>query len=89
MNAFLRIPSHIRAMIDNEGAVLLDLEAGKYYSLNEVGVEIWNHVEQGRSREEILRHLRDAYCIPAERLETELSEFVSSLQQKGLIHVGQ
>lgn len=74
-------------MIDPDGAVLLDLEKGKYFSLNTVGMEIWKKVEEKASRRQILDHLRTIFQAPEDQLEEDLELFVRALSEKGLIHV--
>ena len=73
-------------MIDPDGAVLLDLERGKYFSLNDVGAEIWQKVEEGADHSEILRHLQSSFQAPPEVLQRDLESFVQMLDEKGLIH---
>jgi hypothetical protein len=45
------IEPHMRAMIDGDGGVLLDLKAGRYYSLNSVGAKIWTRAEKGAAHQ--------------------------------------
>lgn len=85
MEGQLTVQSHVRSMIDTDGAVLLDLKAGKYYSLNTVGARIWSDIEKGLSVPEILRHLEETFPGPAERLQTDLTAFVQGLKDKELI----
>lgn len=74
-------------MMDTDGAVLLDLKLGKYYSLNKVATRIWSKVEEGKSLQEILTHLQDHYGLPREKLETDLQALVTGLEQKELVRV--
>ncbi len=87
MAASIHPRSHVRSMADADGAVLLDLEKGKYFSLNAVGMEIWNAAERGSNHSEILTHLQETFCAPLERLREDLDRFVQTLDQKGLIRV--
>lgn len=87
MSAPITTSSHVRSMIDPDGAVLLDLEKGKYFSLNAVGMEIWRKVEERASRREILEHLGNTFQAPRGQLEEDLEVFIRSLSEKGLIHV--
>lgn len=86
MSESVKVPSHVRSMIGADGAVLLDLKAGKYYSLNPVGATIWSKAEEGLSRSEILTHLQATYSVGVDKLQRELDTFVDGLTQKGLLH---
>lgn len=85
MNESQTIPSHVRFMADSDGAVILDLKKGKYYSLNGVGADIWAELTQGRRGNEILQSLRAKYSVPSDRLEDDLKQFMLGLQEKGLL----
>lgn len=87
MNGSLRIQPHVRSMIDPDGAVLLDLAGGRYYSLNVVGARIWARVQEGLTLPEILRDLQETFQAPVETLRQDLSAFVNSLEEAGLAHV--
>ncbi|HVG08068.1 MAG TPA: PqqD family protein [Thermoanaerobaculia bacterium] len=81
------IEPHVRSMIDGDGAVLLDLKAGRYYSLNGVAAGIWSRVEKGLTLPQILDELRQTYQVPAERLQADLAAFVRAMEEKGLLRV--
>lgn len=86
MEGTLEIQDHVRCMIDTDGAVLLDLKAGKYYSLNSIGARIWGKLQEGLSLSQILDHLAKTYPVEPERLQGDLSAFVRGLEEKGLVH---
>jgi hypothetical protein len=87
MNGSLQVGSHVRSIVDADGALLLDLKAGKYYSLNHLGALIWSRVEDGLPLSEILEHLKVNFPNPANRLQTDFKVFVDDLEKKGLVHV--
>lgn len=71
---------------DIEGEmVLLDLESGTYFGLNAVGAEIWNHLREERSFDEIQRHLLSIYNVSPARCETEVAALLHQLREKGLV----
>ncbi len=88
MQGTLTVRSHVRSMQDDEGAVLLDLKQGKYYSLNGVAAHIWSKAAEGKDLPEILDDLEASYQAPASKLRQELTDFVSGLKEKGLVDVG-
>jgi len=85
MSRPVRIEPHVRSMIDGDGAVLLDLKAGRYYSLNGVGAKIWTRAEKGMTPSEILADLQQTYRIPQEQLAVDLAAFVVAMEERGLL----
>ncbi len=83
----IRVRSHVRSMFDQDGAVLLDLRNGKYFSLTAVGAEIWKKVEEGCEPPVILDHLSATFEVSRELLERDLGNFVIKLETRGLIDV--
>lgn len=81
----MKIHPHVQSVIDPDGAVLLDLNRGKYFSLNVVAVEIWKRLEAGAGLPEIEAHLRDTYDVPAGRLRQDLQAFIEHLMSQNLI----
>ena len=65
--------------------VVLDLERGVYYELNEVGAFIWRAVQEPVSVGSILEGLLNAYNVPAEECESDLSGILGKLLERGLI----
>lgn len=79
------IQPEVRSMEDDEGMVLLDLDAGKYFSLNRVGALVWHGIEQGHRRQEIFETLHRAFQVPENQINADVESFIASLLQKGLI----
>jgi hypothetical protein len=75
--------SVVCAELDDE-AVLLDVETGIYYGLDTVGTRIWNLLAQGAASQQILDHLLVEYDVDPDRLQADLSAFMSLLETKGL-----
>lgn len=72
--------------LENE-MVLLDLQTGGYYGLNEVGTRIWRELQEGRSPEDIVAALVRDYEIADEQVEQDMRSFLASLEGQGLISV--
>jgi hypothetical protein len=84
----LHVSDDVRSVIDADGAVLLDLRGGRYYSLNGLGAEIWKQIESGRRLPEIEAGLADAYDVPASRLRADIEAFVGELTRMRLVRAG-
>jgi hypothetical protein len=68
-------------------AVLLDLESGLYYGLNETGTRMWSLLVHHHQIEPALCSLLEEYEAPQERLQTEFLEFVEILASRRLIEI--
>ena len=68
-------------------AVILNLQTGTYFGLNESGTRIWNLIQQQVSLEKVLEALQVEYDAAPETLRNDLLQLVGQLQQKGLVRV--
>ena len=71
-------------IIDAE-AVILNLDNGYYYSLNEVGTRIWESIIKQKSLPEILNLLKEKYQLPKKQLKSDLLALVKDLEKEELI----
>ncbi len=73
----LTIPDHVRVMVEPDGAVVLDLEAGRYFSLNGTGGKIWSEAQEGATVGRILEVLEESFGsrAPREHLLRDLVVF--------------
>ena len=69
-------------------AVILSLESGQYYSLNDVGTLIWDLVQEPKAVLDVRDAILEEYEIEPERCEKELLEILQDLATEGLIEVG-
>jgi hypothetical protein len=68
-------------------SVLLDLNSGRYFGLNEVGTRAWNLMEQGVSLQDVTAALYTEFDAPAAIIQAELLRFAGELCEHGLCHV--
>ncbi|MDP2939162.1 MAG: PqqD family protein [Candidatus Omnitrophota bacterium] len=71
-------------IIDAE-AVILNLDNGYYYSLNETGTKIWNKINDGKNLSEILSSLKAEYRIPENKFKNDLLVLVKDLEKEKLV----
>ncbi len=79
---------HVRATIDVDGGVLLDIEKGLWYSLNLVGAKTWLAIESARGQatfEDIVDAVAPQFTVPQEQLVRDIDEYLRDLEKKGLI----
>jgi hypothetical protein len=84
MASAIRIGSHVRSVIDPDGAVILDLKRGRYFSLNGVGVSVWQRLEGGATPAAIEAELTAHYGT-ANGIGHDVAAFVDSLRRAELI----
>lgn len=69
----------------HEELVMFDVEAGKYYGLNEMAATIWRILETPITVESICEGLLEAFDVSPEQCRKEVLVFLSKLERKGLI----
>lgn len=65
--------------------VILDLNSESYFGLNETGCRIWQLLEAGYTRPDILQTLTDEFDVSRQELETDLQALLDALESAGLI----
>lgn len=76
----------VSTSVDGE-TVLLDLDSEIYYSVNRVGGEIWEQIQEPTRIRELRAVLIEEYDISRERVEADLRAFIRSLTEEGLIEI--
>jgi hypothetical protein len=67
--------------------VLLDLDSGRYFGLNETGMRMWSLLTQHCCIELTLADLCAEYDVPLQRLQEELLELVDNLAAQKLLEL--
>ncbi len=73
-------------IIDKE-AVILNLETGVYYSLNEVGARVWGLCDGSCSVKDITTAICEEFEVQEEQAEKDTLELVSDLLGEGLVGI--
>jgi hypothetical protein len=68
-------------------AVLLNVENGKYYGLDEVGTRVWRLLTEGNSLPAVVRILVQEYDVDSDRLAADLQALVAELAGQGLLKI--
>jgi len=79
-----RNPSAISSELDGE-AVILDMEYGKYHSLDSAGTKIWALLEDKISLDDIVLQLIEEYSVERQQCTTEVEEFINRMVDLGLV----
>lgn len=73
---------------DLKGEVaILDLKAGVYYGLDEVGARIWHLIQEPRTVDQIRDTLLQEYEVEPDRCEREVLALLQRLSDEGLLEV--
>lgn len=81
----VKLAPSVRDAINQDGAVLLDIEQGLCLSLNVVGATIWQMLKQGCAGRQVIAALAEEFKdIPREQLEQDYVDFVRQLQANKL-----
>lgn len=65
---------------------LLDQATMRYFTLNETGRVIWDHLKEGASIPKIVEALVEAFEVTPEEAGQSAREFLEDLLSEGLIH---
>jgi hypothetical protein len=84
-DARLRAGPHVHARAFENELVLLDLDAGSYYGLDELGAKLWVGVTGGKSPIEVANELKGVYAVDPETLVNDLVALADELTRRGLL----
>jgi hypothetical protein len=76
---------HVVWVRQADATVLLDVERGLYYTLNEVAGRTWELMVAGEPLIEVLRVLTDEYDVSEETLQTDTAALLRRLLDARLI----
>lgn len=75
----LRISGSVREIVNEDGAVLLDIKQGLCFSINPAGTRIWEMVKKGCSVEQIEEALQSEFAISRAQIEDDVRDFMENL----------
>ena len=84
----LVISPGVRETTSGDGAVLLDIEQGICFSLNPVGLRIWELLKTRSSIDQIADALVADFNVPRGQLLADTVEFVVALKTNHLVRCG-
>lgn len=79
-----RNPKQIFSKVDNE-VIMLSLDEGKYYSLNEVGARIWELIDQPLEVKTLVSKLTKEFDVSNEVCANETLRLLNEFNKEGLI----
>lgn len=84
MAKYIRNSKTISGRLHDE-LVMMDLEQGKYFSLNPVATRIWDLLEKPSDLKELCKALMEEYEVGGEQCLAEVREHLSELKGLNLI----
>jgi hypothetical protein len=76
----------LHAPVGTEEAVMMSVEAGRYYGLNAVASRIWELLETPKTVAQLCALLCEEFEVDAQTCETEVLKFASNLIDNGIVH---
>lgn len=71
-------------IIDGE-AIMINLESGNYYNLNETGTYVWDSIEKGHSVRQIAASIAQQYDGEQTQIEHAVAQLIAELKEEELI----
>lgn len=65
--------------------VLINLDNGNYYSLENVGADIWEFIQEGFTLHDIKKRISSKYESNQKMIDTSIDRFIDEIKKEGLI----
>jgi len=73
----------------SDDLIVLNLNTGQYYALDEVGWSVWELCDGTRSVSDVISAICDEYDAPAETIKTDVLKVLGDLIDEELLEDGQ
>jgi Coenzyme PQQ synthesis protein D (PqqD) len=83
-----RVPSensHLKTVVDQDGAAILDIERGQISTLNATGAYVWQGLQRGDSLKTIIANLVHETGEGVLIVERDVHQFLDELKHKHLL----
>jgi Coenzyme PQQ synthesis protein D (PqqD) len=84
-DARFQIPKDIQFRQVAGESILLNLSAGTYFCLNEIGASMWQGLAEHGEIEPVVQALLEEYDVEEDRLRSDLLDLVEQLLEKDLL----
>jgi hypothetical protein len=81
-----RRPDQVSCDLSGE-AVILNLNSGMYYGLDEIGALIWAALEEPRTPQYLREIILQGYKVDRETCDRDVMAFLADMQSAGLIEI--
>jgi hypothetical protein len=76
---------HLRSTVNQDGAAILDLKAGRISTLNSSGAYVWEALGHGEEIDTISEGLAQQTGEPKDAVKRDIVEFLEALKKHGLL----
>lgn len=80
-----KIPENVLFQEVDGEAVLLSLDQGFYYGLDELGTRIWKLIDEGLEMEQVVDAVVKEYNVERDQAREDIDKFLGELEETGLI----
>jgi hypothetical protein len=80
------IPQHLRTVVNQDGAAILDIPRNQITTLNSTGGFVWERLQQGRTVEQVVQDLAIASDTAPSIVEQDVHTFLDQLKSEQLLH---
>ncbi len=81
----MQISEHVAHEALGDQVVLLDLQVGRYFSLEGSGARIWQLIAEGYDQSTIVAQLMHEYDASETQLTTDVAALTQDLLERGLL----
>ena len=81
-----RIDDVLDTEIDDQ-TVMMDIERGSYFGLNQTGTTIWSLLAEPIAIGDLCDHLTPRFDVPREQCEQQVIAFLANLRDRGLVQI--
>ena len=82
----IAVPQRVLHQEIESETILLDVDAERYYGLDEVGSRVWQLLQEHRTLDPIVAALLSEYEVDETTLRGDLERLLDELAELGLIH---
>lgn len=86
MTKYRKTPNNIDSEVHGE-TIMINVQLGKYFSLNESGTVLWKMLDQPIDEKSMINKLMDEYEIDSETCTKEVTTFINEMLNLKLIEV--
>lgn len=87
IDAKISIPEDVLFREVDGEAVLLNIESGKYFGLDEIGTRMWQLLSEHEKIGDAFSRLSGEYDVDEDKLRQDLLGFIEKLSGSGLLQV--
>ena len=77
--------THLRSVVDQDGAVILDMERNAMSTLNPTGGYVWDGLQRGKPVDDIISDLARETGTDVVIVDRDVRDFIEELRSKHLL----